>query len=471
MLYAALACAAFLLSAKVINNAYTALFQVPLEGDGSYQGSLNSLSITSIISGVIRIYAFFPKVEYFFWFARPYAFIVILLLVGAFIAACGIAVASRQRVKTKIFFILLGFVLLPVIKDLPVLALPALLPMRAHYTLGWIIAGAAALMLQAPAGSRAESFAESWAGFALKNAAMVFSGFIIAISVLYINVFFFMAHRQTASDIARANNVVTQIRMQPRYEDERQPLRFRIVGGRLFTATGWRPEFDQQPFSATVAQYSLFENFTDLNFDVMGQSDYETIRATLIARGALIAAYPSNNAVYVDGRNVVLFLDPLDINQEILRARLRRAAPNAKAGEFSVYMRDGFLCVRGPADAPSRGRFFMHAVPWRAADLQPGRMKYGFNKIDFDGASPDVGEDAFFVCREIAYPVSSVRIGQFNVRMSASEKLRVLLDEIKARETTQGFLRAAASVIQDVRAQRLNPFGVVWEATITPKEK
>ena len=106
------------------------------------------------------------------------------------------------------------------------------------------------------------------------------------------------------------------------------------------------------------------------------------------------------------------------LNPESHRAAYRAALASEPVARsvFTLYLLGDNLAYAkercGQED--TQDRFFLHIVPERADDLQPGRREYGFNGLDFDFFA----RGALFAGRCVAvvplpdYPVASVRTGQ-----------------------------------------------------------
>ena len=79
-------------------------------------------------------------------------------------------------------------------------------------------------------------------------------------------------------------------------------------------------------------------------------------------------------------------------------------------GRELTYVRDG--CTEAEADA----RFFLHVVPADDGDLPEHRKEYGFDNLDFTLATHGarLAGNCVAVARLPAYPVASVRTGQYD---------------------------------------------------------
>ena len=142
--------------------------------------------------------------------------------------------------------------------------------------------------------------------------------FFIIISIFYINVFFYSGYRQTSSDIIRANQIVTTIRLHKNYENESKLTLFKIVGQKKFSVPGWFTP--QEALNTDWSKYNVFRKFTDFKFQELDDENYKIIENKMIEKGKLIESYPAKSSIFIYNNNIVLFLDTKDINEKIKQA-------------------------------------------------------------------------------------------------------------------------------------------------------
>jgi len=230
-------------------------------------------------------------------------------------------------IATAIIIILLASI--PIIINLPVL-LGLNIPPRAHFTIGWVIAGFYILQVKL--------FKKNF-----KIIPLSLSIILLIINIYYISIFFDAGIRQTNSDILRANLIVNRIRMNNQYTTE--PVSFKIVGGRKFNVLGWDLKFEQ-PFSTHWAKYKIFKYFTDLKFKKMNESEWAKMKKYIIDKNERIYDYPGKNSIIVYKNKVVLFLDSSRINMLINKRKYLNKFKNKQpdvVAKFNIYLEDNII--------------------------------------------------------------------------------------------------------------------------------
>lgn len=224
----------------------------------------------------------------------------------------------------KFFIYTLFFILLPLILYLPsVLDLD--IPLRAHFTFDWCVAGF--FVLQRETLKKFFSFIPILIGIC-----------ILLISTYYIAIFFDAGYRQTQADIMRANTIVERIRQAPNYKNE--PIKFYIHGQKKFNVIGWNMQW-QQPFNSYWAKYKIFNYFTDFKFQRASGEDREKVREYLVKRNKLIHAYPEKDSVIVFDDVAILYLTVDDINNMIRKKEYLKTFPTREAdvnGTFNLFL-------------------------------------------------------------------------------------------------------------------------------------
>lgn len=259
-------------------------------------------------------------------------------------------VRGSQQKNIKVLLIAITsalFLYIPIINNLPNL-LGAIISLRAHYSTGWFIAGFFVLQV-----------------IAFKNILRLSSIFvalaITIISAFYINIFFDSAHRQTSADIMRASQIVNRIRADTNFTSE--PIQLKVVGlNPRFSVKPW--DSDEQAFNSTSSRYRIFEIFTDLNFQEMQDEDFEKMQLNLINKGNLLERYPAKNSIIVEANKVILFLDPSDINHDILMKRISGLKP-LKHNYYDVYRaKNELIYLKSPCERTDLASpFYLHIYP------------------------------------------------------------------------------------------------------------
>ena len=237
----------------------------------------------------------------FLFFSKPLHLLLLLFYtIGIISGIYLIFTQRRDTARLKILKLMLwitAYALIPLIVNLP-LIIGVDIPLRAHFPLGWAIAGIFMLAITAFKGI-------------LRIAVYVLAIVLIIVNSYYISVFYDGCARQTQADILRANTIVSRIRMDKNYEKE--PIKFAIVGQKPFNVKGWNIKW-QQPFDSYWAKYKIFKYFTDFNFQKINRKERNEIDRYIIAKGEPVHAYPGKNSVVVYNNKAVLFLNPGRMN-------------------------------------------------------------------------------------------------------------------------------------------------------------
>ena len=274
---------------------------------------------------------------------------------------------TERKIKVlSLVLALLSFAAIPIVINLPVL-MGLEIPPRAHFTIGWAIAGFFVLQMTTFKG-------------ALKSVSILVSLVIVIVSTYYITLFFDAGIRQTKADMLRAHTIVERIRTHKNYTEE--PIDFHIVGGQKFNVLGWDMKFEQ-PFSTHWAKYKIFKYFTDLKFHQMSRSKLNEMEHYIIEQGERVYPYPGKNSVVVYKNSAILFLAVGNLNNEIIRAKYIDALPENRAADvnatFDLYFKDHLLYYKKTPCAAddTKDRFFLRVYPDRH---HPAR----FYMLDFD---------------------------------------------------------------------------------------
>ena len=246
---------------------------------------------------LLEIYAI--KID-FLYFKDTFKFTIIVII---FSGVCGLLFYEKKRILLKLVVVIVLFLATPLVTFLPKL-FGIYMPLRALYAGNIFIAG---LFLFSTVSFRL-----------LKNIGFLASMFFIIISIFYINVFFYSGYRQTSSDIIRANQIVTTIRLHKNYENESKLTLFKIVGRKKFSVPGWFTP--QEALNTDWSKYNVFRKFTDFKFQELDDENYKIIENKMIEKGKLIESYPAKSSIFIYNNNIVLFLDTKDINEKIKQA-------------------------------------------------------------------------------------------------------------------------------------------------------
>ena len=285
--------AAFIAS-NIVNYLYMEYNNLAINHRYKMANSIENLSI--YITRINEMYRFEFSLLYFkSTILNLYAMITILSCLSL------ICFQLKQTLNKRLTFYCL-LVLLTILLTVPLLVnLPLItgndIPIRAHFTMGWLIAGAFLLL------------SNSTMTF-LKTINTLLATTILIFSVLYINVFFEASSRQTASDITLANQIVNRIRLNENYTQG--PLQLYIIGEKATPVIGWHSY--QQALNTNWSKYKIFSIFTDLNFTRMSEVEYQKVRTLIIRNGQPLSVYPASNSIFIHQDKVLLFLDVKSIN-------------------------------------------------------------------------------------------------------------------------------------------------------------
>ena len=277
----------------LVNWLYVAYFGLEVRGHYSRITTTHELSYY-----FIRLFDFIKSI-YTFVDQYNYNFIFYAMFGLSCFGAIGILSKFYLRFSFVVSILLTSalFFGFTIIISLPQI-LGTVIPPRALYVLGWLMAG---FFLFTAGSSKI-----------VKNIGIALVVAIIIINSFSINIYFYTAYRQTQADIIRANQITSAIRTQANYQKE--PLNFHIVGTKAFALTG---KHSSQALGVPWSKYKVFEHFTDLDFKRMKSATYQKIEQELISKAKLINAYPAKDAIFVKDNNVVLFLNTDELNNKI----------------------------------------------------------------------------------------------------------------------------------------------------------
>lgn len=346
----------------------------------------------------------------FLFFSKPLHFLFAILYGGGIVS--GLYLVVRQKSDTtkakllKTIVWLIAFAAIPLIVNLP-LIMGVDIPLRAHFPLGWAVAGVFVLSLVAVKGL-------------LRT---VLYGLVVVIAIVqiyYISIFFDGCARQTQADILRANAIVNRIRMDKEYEKE--PIKFYIVGQKPFNVVGWDIKW-QQPFDSYWAKYKIFRYFTDLRFEPMNRRDLNEIERYLVERGEPIYSYPGKNSVVVYHNKAVLFLNPDKINILIKKHRDLKKIPLERTPDvhatFDLYIEDNILFYykKPCTEEEIRRKFFLRIYPKDPAHtVISGKRGLPFATRDFRfSLFGERKDDRCVAAIELptSFEIAKIRTGQF----------------------------------------------------------
>lgn len=275
-----------------------------LTGVAKYKSIENIGGISGYIDRVIMMYKPYIYLSYFAHLLPMYKIMGVLSILGIVFTILKNKINLNVKIVSFIFITLL-FSVIPMVINLPIIEVePKDLPLRAHFTVGWVIAGVFLIQMI------------SFKGI-IKTFSTVVALSIIVVSVYYINIHFDVISRQTSADISRANQIVNRIRIDKNYLTE--PMKFKIVGKKRFPVKGWKGS--PQIFYLNRATYNIFKYFTDFKYTKMQDDEYNDMKKYLIKRGDIISSYPGKNSIIVYKNKVILFLNSNEIdkiNEEII---------------------------------------------------------------------------------------------------------------------------------------------------------
>jgi len=363
---------------------------------------------TGILAILVRLKSIYttPLGFHYFHFHFHALYGVLALVVYIAILLRILLQNAPKKVKTiKILSVTLLFGTFPLIANLPLL-LGVEVPLRAHLTVGWLVAGAVALVLVSVGGI-------------LRSLTLLGAAALLVLSAYYITLFYDAAQRQSEADIDRARTIVERIRMHPGYDGE--PIALYILGQKPFSVEGWHLKW-QQPFDSIWAKYAIFYHFTDLKFHMANSREKDRItRYILKHHDKKLHAFPHKDSVIVHDGVAMLILDPAKINALIKRkellTRMPRRAPDAK-GDFDVYVEDRVVYYKKqPCSRKDLHRFFLRVYPSEDEKRDfIGRTRIRpFQNMDFRfdwfGEMRDDGSCVAIV--ELPdYPIEKIRTGQ-----------------------------------------------------------
>jgi hypothetical protein len=308
--------------------------------------------------------------------------------------------AKKLKVQIATILILLLIILaIPLVLYAPLIT-GNTMPTRAHYSVGWLLAGFFLLQITI------------FRGF-FKTLSYLLAASILVVSAFYISVFYDAAYRQTAMDITRANQIVNRIRSAEDYINE--PVKFKIVGERAFMVKGWSLRF-QQALQNSWSQYTIFTHFTDLKFLRMSDKEYKEVEQTIVQKGALIEEYPGYNSIVLYKGKAVLFLDSSEINAQIKLANFPSRAPDLSS-KFDIYIENGSIYYKKtPCSREDiKDTFFLHVYPKEKVVSHRISKKSGIEYMDFPfGEFGKVENGSCSAVRELPkYEKLKVATGQF----------------------------------------------------------
>ncbi len=423
-------------------------------------------SLKKYAQNIISSYASFMNLGNIIRYKIQYIILYMLMTIIATGTMLVLFVKERKALKIKILT-LIGFVLLiPLIAELPAL-LGKYTAIRAYFTVSWFIAGFFVFVY--------EAFEKQQSLYGvLRNSVLFIIGCILTTNVLYANVFFYTVHRQTQSDIIRANQIVSRIRQDPNYKSETTPLKFKIVGEKRFAVTGsrWLPGV-----LPGWSKYNIFTHFTDLNFVKMSDETFENLENKLAKKEGVYHTYPAQNSIIVNDKNVVLFLDARRINAKIFYQNRERYTPVAQFSEFRMYYQNNLLCYlkENLSEAEKNTPVFLHVVPENAVMLSEQRRAYGYEGRDFLFSELGVRNKAnvLFACQTLpSYPIKEIHTGQY-VPRTKKQKLAFVMREVNTRRKQARSFGAFWDIIRnikkDIQTEKIVMPGRMWETRISLK--
>lgn len=221
----------------------------------------------------------------------------LIFLVGM-IAVGWHAFNQRKKVDTVMLLIivgLLGFVaIVPLIIHLPLLFGQSI-GIRAHFSVAWLVAGGFALCVHFL------SKARKW--------MLALSAYLIVLSISYGWQIFQLQYRTTLIDIASAVSLVSVIRSHEDYSSVKEPVRLRLVGGRLPLNIG-----EMTPGNILISsmsfphsKYGLLERQTDFKFEKVTEELWETLITENFVGATSSVVYPQRDAVkFIAQHNTVV---------------------------------------------------------------------------------------------------------------------------------------------------------------------
>lgn len=356
------------MASSLINYSYISFNH--LHTHGRYANKLMSTNLSYYIEKITLIYKItLNNLFGLQYFNKELKYLYQFEIILAVMALITMMARQKSKFSFKVFVVFILVVLLcllPIVINLPVI-LGLSIPIRAYYTIDWVLAGFVIMQLAAfKSIGRAIS--------------MMAASSLLVVSAFYVNVFFHAAYRQTMSDITRANQIVTTIRNNPNYNSE--PMQFKIVGEKSFAVKGWKLDFEA--LNTNWSKYGLFSNFTDFKYKGMSEESYNEVTRDLIERGELIKSYPAKNSIYVSGGKAVLYLNPIKINTAIKLEHFQEEKADINA-YFDLYVRGKNIYYKKSPCTKSdiAHTFFLHVYPTKKSVLPQKLQKRGILYMDF----------------------------------------------------------------------------------------
>ena len=340
----------------------------------------------------------------FMFFRDQIVFLYRSMALMGLIGAIFCILVSQQKRDHKLLsslIILLLFLSTPLVINLPNLT-GHIIPLRAHYTIGWFMAGFFTI--------QSIAFRKIF-----RNLTFITTLAIISTSVLYINLFYDAGTRQTQDDLIRVNQIISRIRMHPNYVKE--PVKFKIIGQKGFAVLGWNS--DQQALYLEWPRYNIFKNFTDLKFEKMDDDTYTSIETELVSKGGQIESYPGKDSIYVKNGNVVLFLDNQSINDRIMLGKIKKMKPALKSS-FDLYLHENSIVYfKSPCSQNDLiHSFYLHVYPKNSEKLpnEEDHMKMYFQ------SNATIVNNECVVTQELPdFPIRQINTGQFSNEFNEKE--------------------------------------------------
>jgi len=348
-----------------------------------------------------RLYGMYHSSIGFHFFKKQYYILYLLMGILSFLSISVLLLKQIRKNSSKVLtfiFISCIYISIPIIIFLPQITGNGI-PIRAHYAIGWFLAGF--FILSHLSKSNLITFL-----------SRVLSIIIIVVNIYYINIFYYAANRQTESDLSRINQIVNRIRLDPNYITE--PLQLKIVGTKMFSVEGQYSY--QQALATNWSHYNAFKHFTDLNFTKMKNKEYQEIINYLSEENIKVRDYPAKNSIIVHDGKAILVLNSRKINNDIKLAQLPQRTPDL-ISDFNLYITNKNLYyVKQPCSKEDiKHRFFLHVYSKDKKNLPAIQQKRGWLDMDFNFNSAGIIKDnrciAFIALPE--YDISKVRTGQF----------------------------------------------------------
>jgi hypothetical protein len=343
---------------------------------------------------------FHDKIDLFYFSDILKMHYKLISLFGVFSAFLVLLNSQREKIVIiiSILFFEAIFLIIPYVMNLPMIA-GYYIPVRAHYAIGWFIAGFFVLQMLAFKGI-------------FKTMSSLLAISLIIISIVYINVYYYAGYRQTSSDIIRANQIVSRIRADKNYVSE--PIKFKVIGKKPFTVTGWNPY--QQALNTEWSKTKIFKEFTDLNFENMSNEEYSEIESYLADRGEMIYPYPGKNSIAVYKDKAVLFLSADEILSKLFINKRSKDTLYNSNEYFDFYLIENMFCFykKNPSDIDKESIFVLNIFPQDIKDLPDFQQKRGkeYMEIKPNGI---VSDEEMFLCMTLpSYKIKSIRTSQHN---------------------------------------------------------